>query len=305
LAARREGVTVAAEKDSMDFNTFIGKAWHDHATDPAAVAQRLGEGLALVADEPQLARLADLVHHVHGEHLGDWRAGIAFIEGLAALPCFGADGASGQASARCLASLRLSAGQADALDTLGASDRIRAGAMAAANLAGHDTARADRLLRDALDLAQRAELAAGDPAHRTLAVTGNSLAVAIEDKPGRSAAERALMILAAQTARRHWAIAGTWLETERAEYRLAMTWLRAGDLPQARAHAQACLDIVAAHDGPALERFFGREALGQVERAAGDVAARARALQCAREAFALLDEGDRAWCAPSLDRLAA
>ena len=62
--------------------------------------------------------------------------------------------------------------------------------------------------------------------HRALAITGNGLACTLEEKPDRTADERALMILAAQTARHHWAIAGTWLETERAEYRLANTWLQ-------------------------------------------------------------------------------
>ena len=113
------------------------------------------------------------------------------------------------------------------------------------------------------------------------------------------------MIHAAQAARRHWAIAGTWLETERAEYRLAMTWVQAGDLAQARHHAQQCLDIVKVNDGPAIERFVAWEAIGVVERAAGSAAGHLQALAQAREAFAALDEGDRGWCRASLDKLAA
>ena len=109
----------------------------------------------------------------------------------------------------------------------------------------------------------------------------------------------------AQTARHHWAIAGTWLETERAEYRLANTWLQAGDLARAREHAQACLEIVAANGGVALERLFGWEALGLVERAAGNATGHAQALARAREAFAELDESDKSWCAASVDKLAA
>jgi hypothetical protein len=187
---------------------------------------------------------------------------------------------------------------------MSASDRIRVGAMAASNLAERDTTRAQRLLQDALELAQRAGLPASDPMNRALAVTGNNLACALEEKAARSAEERALMILAAQTGRRYWELAGTWLETERAEYRLAMTWLQAGDPPRAREHAQACLAIVAAHDGPALERFSGCEALGLAERAAGNAGGHAQALADARAAFAELDPADRAWCAASLDKLA-
>ena len=288
----------------MDFDTFMGKAWHDHASDAAAVARRLDDGLALVGDEAQLNRLMHLGQHVYGEHLAEWRNGVAFLDRITALPAFVRDGASGQAQRRAIAALRLSDGTDAALGELSASDRIRVGAMASGNLAAHDTGRARRLLEDALDLAQRAGLPNDDPMHRTLAVTGNTLACTLEEKADRRADERALMILAAQTARHHWAIAGTWLETERAEYRLANTWRQAGDLARAREHARTCLEIVAANNGPALERLFGWEALGLVERAAGNAAGHAHALTRAREAFAELDESDKSWCAASVEKLA-
>lgn len=289
----------------MDFNAFMSQAWADHASDARAVAQRLHQGIALVSDEPQLARLADLAHHVHGEHLGDWLPGITFIERLTTLPAFVPDGPSGQTLRRCLASLALSAGDEPDLAALSPSDRIRIGALAATNLAQHNTPRATRLLHDALDRARAAGLPVTDPMNRSLAITGNNVACTLEEKSGRSDDERALMILAAQTARHYWAIAGTWLETERAEYRLAMTWLQAGDLAQARTHAQNCLEIVAANDGAALERLFGWEALGLVERATNNAAGHAQALAQARTAFAALDESDKSWCAASIDKLAA
>jgi hypothetical protein len=295
LAACRSAATVAAEETLMDFDTFMTQAWNDHATDARGVARRLGDAVVLATDEAQLTRLMDLAHHVHGAHLGAWRDGIAFIEALGARPAFAAAGASGQARRRCVASLALADGAGDALAGLAPSDRIRATAMAAGNLAE----------QDALDAAGRSALPATDPMNRALAVAGNNLASALEEKTARSAAERELMILAAQTGRQYWALAGTWLETERAEYRLAMTWLQAGDAARARTHAQACLDIVAANDGAALERLFGWEALGLAERAAGNAAGHALALAQAREAFAALDESDKAWCAETLDKLAA
>ena len=288
----------------MDFDDFMGQAWDDHATDATAVARRLDDCLALVGDEAQLNRLMHLGQHVYGDHLAEWRDGEAFIERLVALPVFVADGASGQARRRAVAALRLASGADAPLADLSASDRIRVGTMAAGHLAAHDTARASRLLEEALALAQHANLPSDDPVHRSLAVTGNTVACTLEEKPDRSHEERALMVLAAQTARHHWAIAGTWLETERAEYRLANTWLQAGDLARAREHAQACLAIVAANDGAALERLFGWEALGLVERAAGNASGHAEALVHAREAFAELDEADKSWCAASIDKLA-
>jgi len=287
---------------ATDFDSFINQAWSDHAVDAAGVADRLaGPGLALATGVAQVAPLAMLIHHVYGEHLARWRDGDALLQRLLPL----ADAAGVAALGRCRASLALCAGTDDPRPALSASDRIRVGAMAAAALAERDTPRAAAWFRQALDEAEGAELPAADPVNRALAVTANNLACTLETKTGRSPAERALMIESAQAGRRFWALAGTWLETERAEYRLAMTWLQAGDPAQARRHARQCLEIVQANDGPALERFFAWEAIGVVERAAGDLASHQQALARARDAFAGLSEGDRGWCQAELDKLAA
>jgi len=285
----------------MDFDRFIDQAWDDHATDAAGVADRLAaDGPALLHEDAQVARLAALVHHVYGEHLARWEDGRVLLQRLAS-----ASGSADSAAAlrRCDASLALSAGLADERAALSASDAIRVGAMAAANLAEHDTPRARALFDEALGAASA--LADTDPAHRALAVSANNLACTLEEKSARSMAERELMIRAAQAARHHWALAGGWLETERAEYRLAMTWLQAGDPAQATRHAQACLQIVQQHEAPALERFFAFEAMGLTAQAAGDAALKADALAQARIAFDALDEADRGWCRSSLDKLAA
>ena len=118
----------------MDFETFIDTAWTDHASDAAAVARRLDDGIALVADEAQLNRLMHLGQHVYGEHLGEWRNGMGFLDRLAALPAFGVDGASGQAQRRAIAALRLAEGTDAGMGHLPVSDRVRVGAMAAGNL---------------------------------------------------------------------------------------------------------------------------------------------------------------------------
>jgi hypothetical protein len=289
---------------STEFDSFLNQAWADHAADATAVAQRLAaSGIGLVASEAHATALAHLAHHVWGEHLGQWQAGVDFMQRLGAQPACGSAGVA--AVQRCTASLHLCAGRDLDLAALPASDRIRVAAMAAANLAGSEVARAMALFRQALAQAESCGLPGSDPMNRALAITGNGLACTLEEKIPRTPAERELMILAAQTARRYWAVAGTWLETERAEYRLAMTWLQAGDEAQAREHAQHCLDIVQAHDGPALERFFAWEALGRVAHAAGNAADHQQALAAAHDAFAALEGGDRSWCQASLDKLAS
>ena len=288
----------------MDFDTFLGQAWADHATDSSVVAARLREqAVALVAEEAQLLPMAHLAHHVFGEHLARWQEGLQFLQQLAALPFCAASGTAAQALRRYQASLRLAGGLADERGGFTASERVRITAMAAANLACHDAPGAAALLHQAQAQAEAAALPEKDPAHRALAIAGNGIAGTLEEKPARSTGERALMLHAAQVARQYWALAGTWLETERAEYRLAMSWCQAGDFAQARQHAQNCLEIVHANASVPLEVFFGWEALARVERAAGHAAGHSQALSQAHAAFATLEEGDRGWCRASLDKL--
>jgi hypothetical protein len=287
----------------VNFDTWIDKAWIDHGDDAAGVAARLAaEGPALTRNSDDVSALGRLAHHVYGEHLARYDEGRAFLVELAARPA----AAGATANLRTFdASLALCAGAADLRGTLDVPTRVRVTALAAGNLTERDPARASLLLREAVAAAEAATLDDKDPACRALAVTGNNIACTIESKEGRTSDERALMILAARTAREYWARSGTWLETERAEYRLARTWLAAGDVAQARQHAQACLAIVREHDSPALEAFFGWEALGLVERAAGNATAHTHALTQAREAYGRLREEDRGWCKASLDALAA
>ena len=290
-----------------DLTAFIHQAWQDHGDDPRGVADRLPQALALVADDNGLLGLIGLAHHVLGEHLGAWQEGLDYCEKLRALPAFDARFFTGSSSAASLrrvqAALKLSGALADERAALSTSDQVRVTVMAAANLASHDAARAASLLQQACDDALAAALPASDPAPRSIAASANGIAGTLEEKPARTGSETTLMLAAAEAARRFWEIAGTWLEVERAEYRLAMSCTQAGQLERARGHAQQCLAIVHAHDSVALEAFFGFEALAVVERAAGFEAAFAAAVSAAREAFARLSEGDVGWCQASLDKL--
>ena len=286
----------------MDFEQWLHKAWDDPAIDAAAVAARIDEGAALAARSEDVSAVARLAHHVYGEHLGSFADGRACLERIA-----GHEHAAGAAALlRVLeASLALADGDEETLASFDVPTRIRVTALAAGSVVAHDPLRAGVLLREALVEAHATALDDHDPACRVLAVTGNQVACTLETKAARSDDERALMILAAQAGREFWARAGTWLEIERAEYRLAETWRRAGDFVEARRHAQQCLEIVREHESPPLEDFFGWEALGLVERDAGNPTGHAHAVAKARDAFARLDQADREWCEASLKALAA
>lgn len=295
---------VAPMMKAPSFDAFVEQAWDDHVAACAAVAERLEtEAADWLTEAARLAPLVRLVHHVHGEHLGRWAEGRELISRLAALPACAADAEAAAAAQRAVASLDLSAGRTDAIAGLDAADRIRVAAMAAGNLAERDTARATLLFDQALAEAAAGAWPAGDPVHRALAISGNNLAASLEAKVGRSADERALMITAATAARTHWALAGGWLEVERAEYRLAMTWLQAGDPARALGHARAVLAIVDANDGPALERYFAFEAISKAAHAAGELGVCREAVAHAASAFSRMEPADQTAFAASLQAL--
>lgn len=308
-------------------DAFIDTCWDDHATDAAGVADRLHLALPLVADEGGATRLAMLVHHVCGEHLARWAQGLALLEQIDALPIEGDEGR--RAVQRCRASLALCAvcgGYGDTRAALDASDACRVTAMAACSLAPHDAARASRLLEEAV--AAAAVLADSDPGVRAVAVFGNNTAGTLQEllqaaaaaadapappTPTPSAppsavtadAHRALMLRAAEIARSHWARAGTWREVERAEYRLALCALAAGDAPRALEHARSCEQIVREHGSEPLEVFFAAEAVVLAARALGETELVAPSLASAEAAFAALAPEDQGWCLPTLEKLRA
>ncbi len=284
--------------------SFVEQGWNEHGDAPQALAERLHDGLGLVQTPADVSALAALAHHVHGTHLGQWTQGLAF---LMALNHRAGGLVQGEAEAdvqRFAASLTLCKGHHDTRASLSVSDRIRVTAMASASLAAHDPPRALALMSEALQVAATSGLPDSDPMNRALAVTGNNLAATLEEQPTRSAAERALMIAAAETGRAYWEKAGTWLHIERAEYRLAHTWLKAGDPEQAKGHALHCLHIVQTHGNEPLEVFFGHEALVEVERARGDEAAAQASLAQMRDRFEQLAPDDRDACRTVLERLA-
>ena len=146
--------------------------------------------------------------HVYGEHLGRWSEGVARLEQLGQLPCLVAASEGDRALTRGIASLQLASGERSSVDDLALSDQVMVMAVAASALSEQlQPARARTLFVAALTAAQSG-LDNADPALRALAVTGNNLACALEEKSGRSAEDTDLMLLAATTARKYWEIVG-------------------------------------------------------------------------------------------------
>jgi hypothetical protein len=288
----------------MSFDLFIETGWNDHADHPHEVADRLAASLGVIETPAHIAPYARLVTHVYGEHLGEWTRGIALLESLRALPQAGG-AAEAAALGRSLAALRYCSGDRSVIAGFATEDSITVLATASSAFAGlRDHSAAIAAYEDAL---QRAAGGLPDksPALRALAIGGNNLAAALETKPARTPQESLGMLAAADGGVRYWRRAGTWLEEERAYYRLARSQLATGLAEAAAASALRCLAVCAEHDAPAFERFFGYAVLGMAQRAAQRQDAAAEARTCALAEYARVPEAERKWCAADLAELGA
>ena len=287
----------------MTFENLIETAWNDHADRPQEVADRLASSLALIDSAQRIVPFARLVTHVFGEHLGQWRRGIEVLESLRGTPACDGSPASTSALARGIAVLRHTSGEHDALAPLSTEDRIAVLASAASAFAGrHEFRRAVAAYAEASRLAESG-LPSGSPAIRALAIGGNNLAAALEEKGDRDAFETRGMIAAAEGGLKYWKQSGTWLEEERAEYRLARSLLQAGEPRAAVDSARRCIAVCAANDALAFEQFFGYAVLALAQRAAGDGNGFAASRREALDRFEQVASDEKAWCASALEEL--
>lgn len=279
-----------------DFDGFLKTAWAEHGDRPQEVADRLASSLPLVQKPQQVRPYAGLVSHVYGEHLGQWQAGIALLESMRALPAFDGSPEVVEPIARSVATLRYAGGDPWVLGALDAHDRTFVLASAAGMFAGRgEFDRAIAAYSQAVKAAE-AGLAPASPAVRALAIGGNNLAAALEGKADASPRELDAMVAAAEGGLAFWKQAGTWLEEERAEYRLTRSLLKAGRAADAIATAQRCVAVCEGNNAPAFERFFGHAVLALAHRAAGQGDAFAAERERALVQLARVPEDERSWC---------
>jgi tetratricopeptide (TPR) repeat protein len=287
----------------MTLDAFLESAWNDHADRPQEVADRVAASFHLVRVPEHFAPFARLLVHVYGEHLGQWQQGVELLESLRQLPSFDNGGIAASSIARGMATLRYAGGAAQDLTTLSVDDRVCALATASSALAArHEISRAIAAFTEAIESAQPS-LPSGSPGIRALAVGGNNLAATLEEKSDRSASETAAMVAAAEAGLQYWKLAGTWLEEERADYRLARSLLEAGQPLAAIQSAKRCLEVCEQHDAPPFERFFAHAVVGLAHRAAGDVTSFETHRQRAKNYLDQLPEEERKWCEDELAEL--
>lgn len=259
----------------MDFGGFINECWRDHDKETEAVATKLKEAVGEVNSAERLASYAMISFHTIAGHLGRFEEAFELLKGFEGKDeVLSGDGAK-RMLGRMLGSCSVGLGQ-DAESYLKTardgeafphSADVRVYATAAANLA------AAGRLEEAIAAFEKARGAMpesvekDDPSAKSLAITSNNLACDLEEKEDRSEEETSLMVQAAQMARTYWELAGTWVEVERAEYRLSQTYLKANQLDKALEHALLCQKICQENDANPFETFFAHEALVKVHRA--------------------------------------
>ncbi|MGE0526304.1 MAG: hypothetical protein AB7G93_22675 [Bdellovibrionales bacterium] len=286
----------------MKFENYIDQVWTDHANHPQKVADGFGDAASLVETSEHLTQLTAIVTHVMGEHLGKWTEGQVLLESLQEHKAFIAGTEADMAIRRSIAVMKLGRNELQNLLTFGRSDQVRILAVTSSALGEREPDRGKELLLKALDLARQG-LEKEDPANRALAVSGNNLACALEEKESRAPAENELLILAAKTGREFWEIAGGWLEVSRAEYRLGMSYLATGNMTKALQHAQTCVEMCRENKAGDLDMFFALEVLAKVEKARQNHLGFNAALDQATRHFEKLSPEDREWCEPYLKKI--
>lgn len=285
----------------MSFQESLGAAWREHAERPAAIVAALPGLAELAASEDDVLSVASLAGHVCGEHLGEWQKGREVVSALARDPRI--TELTRAAFVRHGRALALCADAATALDDLSASDQawVLAYAGGALGVRG-DLERAQRYL-------DRAEAAAGDLADddravRALAIAGNNLSCALEETTGRSAAQNALMLRAADLGLVFWRRAGTWVEETRAHYRVSAARLAAGEASAALEAAREAEAVCLENKADAAESFWSAAQMTRAAHAAGEPAWKAYRAQ-AQSRFDLSPAETRTYRAGELEALAA
>ncbi len=287
----------------MNFDQFLEQAWSEHGDDAYAVSVRLKSARTLLAQPVQVPALARILAHVFGEHLGDWSSAQHELAQLQEHPLCLSDARASSAVRVAQAALALAQGTVPQGAKLTDEERVRALSSASAICLGRgELGNASDLFELCLKLVALLPAASAD-FQRPLAVAANNLACALGELPLRSEQQNAQMISAAQTARQYWERVGTWLETERADYVLAKSCWRAGQLPAAASHAVACLSLCQANNAPAFELFFAHEIAALVSKSLGYGAAFEAARQSALKVFDALDPQDQAACQGERDAL--
>lgn len=286
----------------MDFQAYLNKSWSEHAKNPQAVADQFETQFKFLAKSDDIVPFSQLISHVFIEHLCDWTKGKQILTKILDLP-ISEDSKAKTSLQRSIATMDYLTDEQQDISQYSAADQIRILAASAGGFAAaQDIPKAKSTLQKAVSLASN-KLDEKDPAYKSLAMAGNNLACQLEEKVNRSTEETSLMLFAAETAREFWELAATWLEVERAEYRLAQSHLAAGNIDSAIRHAELCLDICQKNSADAMELFFATECFAKIYLRQNKKDAFAKEIQQMEYYLSKLNRGENPWCVRALNNL--
>lgn len=282
----------------MKFSDYIHQAWSTHATDPKKTAEGFKTNFSLMETEDDVMKMSHLIVHVCGEHLGDWLLGLELLKKIKN----NAKISDKAMMNRYVAILELGNNPYFKIDHFSPSDQASiyaTTASALSNLGGMKNA--SKFLETSFTLLEG--LTPNDPANNKLAAAAHNIACALEEKHERSESEIELMLKAASISHASWKKVGTWLEIERAEYRLAMSQLKAQNYEAALIHALTCQKIIQENGSVPLENFFASEVLILVYTKLNDLEKIESIKKEISHFFNQLSSDDQAWCKKTLEQL--
>jgi hypothetical protein len=275
---------------------LLDRAQAQHGAAPAEFAHALSARAAALAGDADAGEAVRLAEHLWLGHLADAAALAAFLDALpAALH-------ETDAVQRTRWAIAMFEGRSAPVPPAASRWRALQNIVSALAATGR-AAQAQAMLLAEEDAARHG---ADTAARQACAASANNVALDLRLGPRGDAGRDALMLVAAELARRAWAAAGTWMHLERAEYQLALCHAVLGRGDAALHHAARCLAVCDAEGADAVERFFAHEALAHAHRACGNAHAAAPQVDAMRALLpAIADDDTRDWCAHTLDALLA
>ncbi|MGR5068813.1 MULTISPECIES: hypothetical protein [Vibrio] len=239
-----------------DFDAFINQSWQQHEAEPELVYNQLEHALGEVEDANHAERILPLMLHTSVGHLNDPKQFITSLDKL-----------ENGVATECLARQRAKSvaqyffdGSDTGMALLAEVDQRRVFAQIANELSAmNKLQQASEWLTKAVSGLNSGSVA--EPLARSIAITGNNLACQYEELSERTATQIQHMLEAAALALEYWKVAGGWMQEERAEYRLAMSLLKAGEPKKAKIHAERCEEICQHNGGDAFELFCANDLL--------------------------------------------
>lgn len=227
----------------MTFQDYITESWKIHGKETETVYNSLSTASEKMTTNEDIVPLARLITHICGDHfLHLWQNGVELLMQLKSHPFYKPGTDSEAAINRSIAILKLSAGQNTDTASFSVSDQTRIYAQAAGILIEHKNFELGQMyfqksvqLATGLDQSNKSE-----PAFRAIGITTNNVTCILEEKLDRTESEKNFMIQTSLANLKYWTLSGGNDDINMAEYRLANTFIQAGQIETALEYAKKC-----------------------------------------------------------------